>query len=466
MLEEGSCLDVIVLPLHASLAPEVQARVFQPAPPNCRRIIVATNVAETSLTVDGVVYVIDPGFVKQRNYNPSTGMDSLSVVRISRVQATQRAGRAGRTRPGKCYRLYPVSAYEEEFLPATVPEIQRSSLTGAVLHLKFLDLPNLDILHFDFIDPPLRESLEDALRQLFAIDAIGQDGKITALGKRIAELPLEPALGRTLLAAEELGCLPQALTVAAMLSSETIFMPGPRKGDDRKRSRDDDQQLPDGNKYGDHVQYLQIFELWKKNNFDIKWCRSNGLQIRSMLFAKDVRRQLALIMTRKSFEDDDRARKKISSARSLRKALCQGFACRLAQRMPKHNGYHTIGNKSQLVQLHPATSPLLVDEDGLYPEWVLYHELMASTRPFLRHVCVVEREWVVPILEKLQNINVRSLSGLSADDPHKDQETSLGGEKKVGSSKPVDQEARLVDVDAARARFLARKQSKTLKSSR
>lgn len=466
MLEEGSCLDVIILPLHASLAPEVQARVFQAAPPNCRRIIVATNVAETSLTVDGVVYVIDPGFVKQRNYNPTTGMDSLSVVRISRVQATQRAGRAGRTRPGKCYRLYPISAFEEEFLPATVPEIQRSSLTGAVLHLKFLDLPNLDILHFDFIDPPSRESLEDALRQLFAIDAIGEDGKITALGKRIAELPLEPALGRTLLAADELGCLPQALTVAAMLSSESIFMQGPRKGDDRKRPRED-QQLPDGNKYGDHVQYLQIYELWKKKDFDIKWCRSNGLNIRSMLFAKDVRRQLALITTRKHFEDDDRGTKKISSARSLRKALCQGFSCRLAQRMPKHNGYHTVGNKSQLVQLHPATSPLLVDEDGLYPEWVLYHELMASTRPFLRHVCVVEKDWVVPILKKLQNINVRSLSGLSADEPHKCLEADLGGDQqKADSLKAVSEEARLVDVDAARARFLARKQSKTVKPSR
>ncbi|XP_073395276.1 probable pre-mRNA-splicing factor ATP-dependent RNA helicase DEAH4 [Physcomitrium patens] len=462
MLEEGSCLDAIILPLHASLAPEVQARVFQPAPPNCRRIIVATNVAETSLTVDGVVYVIDPGFVKQRNYNPNTGMDSLSVVRISRVQATQRAGRAGRTRPGKCYRLYPMSAFEEEFLPATVPEIQRSSLTGAVLHLKFLDLPNVDILHFDFIDPPLRESLEDALRQLFAIDAIGPDGKITALGKRIAELPLEPALGRTLLAAEDLGCLSQALTVAAMLSAETIFMQGPKKGEDRKRSRED-QQLPNGNNYGDHVQYLQIYELWKKNNFDIKWCRSNNLNIRSMLFAKDVRRQLALITSRKKFEDDE-AMQKIKSARSLRKALCQGYACRLAQRMPKHNGYHTVGNKSQLVQLHPATSPLQVDEDGLYPEWILYHELMASSRAFLRHVCVVEKEWVVPILEKLQNINIRSLSGLSGHESQKEKISE--GEKKAIASNPIDQEARSVDVNAARARFLARKQSKSIKSSK
>ncbi|CAM6127162.1 unnamed protein product [Calypogeia fissa] len=165
VLEEGSCMDVIKLPLYGSLPPEKQARVVAPPPSNCRRIIVATNIAETSLTVDGIVYVIDPGLVKQRQYNPATGMDSLAVVAISRVQAIQRAGRAGRTRPGRRYRLYPESAYEHELLRVTVPEIQRLSLAGTVLHLKSLELPDIDILHFDFLDPPSKEALENALRQ-------------------------------------------------------------------------------------------------------------------------------------------------------------------------------------------------------------------------------------------------------------------------------------------------------------
>ncbi|KAG0487646.1 hypothetical protein HPP92_009741, partial [Vanilla planifolia] len=202
-----------------------QVRVFSPAPPNCRRIIVATNIAETSLTVDGVVYVIDAGYVKQRQYNPSTGMYSLDVVQISRVQADQRTGRAGRTRPGKCYRLYPQSVYKEEFLDATVPEILRSSLAGSVLYLKSLELSDIDILNFDFLDPPSRESLADALRQLFLIDAIDENGMITQVGRRMAELPLEPSLSRTLIEANELGCLSQALTVAAMLSAEVTLRP-------------------------------------------------------------------------------------------------------------------------------------------------------------------------------------------------------------------------------------------------
>ncbi|RYR17020.1 hypothetical protein Ahy_B03g061830 isoform A [Arachis hypogaea] len=265
-LEEGSCMDAIILPLHGSLPPELQAsklcsdsifliencayhwlelfsasckyynfymnqykvRVFSPPPPSCRRIIVATNIAETSLTVDGVVYVIDSGYVKQRQYNPSTGMYSLDIVQISKVQANQRAGRAGRTRPGKCYRLYPSQVYNDEFLDVTVPEIQRSSLAGSVLYLKSLDLPDIDILKFDFLDPPSSESLQDALKQLYLIDAIDENGAITSIGQKMAELPLEPSLSRTLMEANDYGCIPEALTVAAMLSAETTLLPGRR----------------------------------------------------------------------------------------------------------------------------------------------------------------------------------------------------------------------------------------------
>ncbi|GKV43458.1 hypothetical protein SLEP1_g50748 [Rubroshorea leprosula] len=223
-LEEGSCMDAIILPLHGSLPPELQVRVFSPPPPNCRRFIVATNIAETSLTVDGVVYVIDAGYVKQRQYNPATGMYSLDVVQISKVQANQRAGRAGRTRPGKCYRLYPSRVYNDEFIDVTVPEIQRSSLAGSVLYLKSLDLADIDILKFDFLDPPSSESLEDAIKQLYLIDAIDENGSITSIGQTMAELPLEPSLSRTLIEANEYGCLSQALTVAAMLSAETNLL--------------------------------------------------------------------------------------------------------------------------------------------------------------------------------------------------------------------------------------------------
>ncbi|KAL6566555.1 hypothetical protein OROGR_002170 [Orobanche gracilis] len=294
-LEEGSCVDAMILPLHGSLPPELQVRVFSPSPPNCRRFIVSTNIAETSLTVDGVVYVIDSGFVKQRQYNPSTGMYSLDVVQISKVQANQRAGRAGRTRPGKCYRLYPALVYKDDFLDATVPEIQRSSLVGSVLYLKSLDLPDIDILKFDFLDPPSYEALEDALKQLYLIDAIDDDGSITSLGRAMAELPLEPSLSRTLLEANECGCLSQALTVAAMLSAETNLLLGQSKSTEKKRKHTP-SNLPDGSGWGDHIQLLQIFELWHQISYNPEWCKENNLQVRGMMFVKDVRNQLCQIM--------------------------------------------------------------------------------------------------------------------------------------------------------------------------
>ncbi|KAI8526885.1 hypothetical protein RHMOL_Rhmol12G0033800 [Rhododendron molle] len=297
-LEEGSCMDAVILPLHGSLPPELQAslvRVFSPPPPNCRRFIVATNIAETSLTVDGVVYVIDSGYVKQRQYNPSTGMYSLDVVPISRVQADQRAGRAGRTRPGKCYRLYTSTVYHEDLMGATVPEIQRSSLAGTVLYLKSLDLPDIDILKFDFLDPPSTEALEDALKQLYLIDAIDENGSITSIGQTMAELPLEPSLSRTLIEANEYGCLSQALTVAAMLSAETSLLPGPSKSTDKKRKHEP-SDLPEGSGWGDHIQLLQIYELWDQTNYDVEWCKDNNLQVRGMKFVRDVRKQLSQIM--------------------------------------------------------------------------------------------------------------------------------------------------------------------------
>lgn len=461
-LEEGSCMDAIILPLHGSLPPELQVRVFSPPPPNCRRFIVATNIAETSLTVDGVVYVIDSGYVKQRQYNPSTGMYSLDVVQISRVQADQRAGRAGRTRPGKCYRLYPSLVYCEDFLDATVPEIQRSSLAGSVLYLKSLDLPDINILKFDFLDPPSSESLEDALKQLYLIDAIDESGSVTNIGKTMAELPLEPSLSRTLMAANEYGCLSEALTVAAMLSAETTLLPGQSRSTDKKRKHEP-SDLPDGSGWGDHVQLLQIYELWDQTDYDVEWCKDNNLQVRGMKFVKDVRKQLCQIMEKAAKGSLDVRTKRSwkqsgENYRKLRKSLCVGYANQLAERMIRHNGYRTLGFKSQLVQVHPS-SVLKSDEDGMLPNYVIYHELISTTRPFMRNVCAVEMSWAIPILKKLEKINISKLSGGSG----KPEEQIEGGkpslpEKVVKVAKPPDDsESR---IQAARDRFLARKTKK------
>ncbi|KHG14871.1 Dhx8 [Gossypium arboreum] len=453
-LEEGSCMDAIILPLHGSLPPEMQVRAFSPPPPNCRRFIVATNIAETSLTVDGVVYVIDSGYVKQRQYNPATGMYSLDVVQISKVQANQRAGRAGRTRPGKCYRLYPSRVYHDDFLDVTVPEIQRSSLAGSVLYLKSLDLPDIDILKFDFLDPPSTESLEDALKQLYLIDAIDENGSITSIGRTMAELPLEPSLSRTLIEANEYGCLSQALTVAAMLSAETNLLPGRSKNNEKKRKYPP-LELPDGSGFGDHIQLLQIYECWDENDYDIGWCKDYDLQM-------CIRQMSDMGIESDYWSSDVRVnqnQKRRQSYRNLRKALSIGFASQLAERMRHHNGFRTLGFKPQLVQVHPS-SVLKPDDDGLYPNYVVYHELIATSRPYMRNVCAVERQWVIPILEKLDKLDVRKLSGGGlghVEEITEGNKSDLLKKEAVIVTAPEEQESK---IQAARERFLARKGKK------
>ncbi|KAL2457832.1 RNA helicase family protein [Forsythia ovata] len=460
-LDEGSCMDAIILPLHGSLPPEMQVRVFSPPPPNCRRFIVATNIAETSLTVDGVVYVIDSGYVKQRQYNPSTGMYSLDVVQISKVQANQRAGRAGRTRPGRCYRLYPSMVYEDDFLDATIPEIQRSSLAGSVLYLKSLDLPDINILKFDFLDAPSSESLEDALKQLYLIDAINEDGSVTSLGRIMAELPLEPSLSRTLLEANDCGCLSQALTVAAMLSAETTLLSGRSKNTEKKR-KNPPSDLPDGSGWGDHIQLLQIYEIWHQTDYNINWCKDNNLQVRGMKFVKDVRKQLSQIMQKIAKGSLDvkasKRQKEGQDYRALRKALCSGYANQLAERMIRHNGYRTLGFKSQVVQVHPS-SVLKPDEDGMLPNYVVYHELIATSRPYMCNVCAVEVAWVGPILSKLDGLNVSKLSG-GTSQSHEQTQVENSNLPKEDSHAPQPSDDHNERILAARERFLARKAKK------
>ncbi|GJN28016.1 hypothetical protein PR202_gb16096 [Eleusine coracana subsp. coracana] len=444
-LEEGSCMDALVLPLHGSLPPELQA----------------SNYCIFDFAPCTLPFVIDCGYVKQRQYNPSSGMYSLDVVQISRVQADQRAGRAGRTRPGKCYRLYPISLYQKEFLEATIPEIQRSSLAGSVLYLRSLNLPDINILKFDFLDPPSRESLEDALRQLYLIDAIDENGQITDVGRMMAELPLEPSLSRTLIEANELGCLAQALTVAAVLSAEIALRATGRKDVEGKRKR---QELPDGSGWGDHVQLLQIFECWDQTGYDPKWCMDHDLQVRSMKFSKDVRKQLSQIIQKIAKGPTDvyakKGRKSEPDYRKLRRALCVGYGNQLAERMLHHNGYHTVGYRSQLVQVHPS-SVLESDEYGKYPMYVVYHELISTTRPYMRKICAVEQGWVEPILKKLEKLDINRLSGgLSAvkeSEPVELEDKQVPSPKKAVDLKQSEVESK---IQAARERYLARKGKK------
>ena len=162
----------------------MQAKIFEPTPRNARKVVLATNIAETSLTIDNIIYVIDCGLVKQTAYNPKRSIDSLIVTPISKASANQRTGRAGRVAPGKCFRLYTLESYEKELEESTIPEIQRSNIGNVILTLKSMGIN--DLVDFDFLDPPPHDMLVSGLEMLYALGALNDKGDLTKLGRKMA----------------------------------------------------------------------------------------------------------------------------------------------------------------------------------------------------------------------------------------------------------------------------------------
>ena len=215
--------DILALPIYAGLPSEEQMMVFEPSERGTRKVVVATNVAEASITIPGIGFVIDTGFVKIRAYNPKTGMETLTTTTISRASADQRAGRAGRIRNGKAYRLYTESAFLNDMPLTSVPEIQRSNLSAMVLQLKALGIEN--VLRFDFMTSPPAEMMSKALELLYSLGALDDHSRLTIpLGMRLAEFPLDPLLGKILLDSGKFGCSHEMLTIAAMVSVEVCVV--------------------------------------------------------------------------------------------------------------------------------------------------------------------------------------------------------------------------------------------------
>lgn len=230
-------------------------------------------------------------FVNKKHIIQKIGMDSLIVVPISQAQARQRAGRAGRTGPGKAYRLYTENAYKSEMLPTTIPEIQRTNLANTVLTLKALGIN--DLLGFDFMDPPPVQTLIAAMEQLYSLGALDEEGLLTRLGRKMAEFPLEPQLSKMLIQSVDFGCSEEILTIVAMLSVQNVFY-RPKE----KQAQADQKKSKFFQPEGDHLTLLTVYEAWKNNNFSNPWCFENFIQARSMRRAQDVRKQLLTIMDR------------------------------------------------------------------------------------------------------------------------------------------------------------------------
>ncbi|KAK9857173.1 hypothetical protein WJX84_001063 [Apatococcus fuscideae] len=343
--------ELVILPVYSSLPSEMQTRIFDPSPPGTRKCVIATNIAEASLTIDGIYYVVDPGFAKQKVYNPKIGMDSLVVSPISQASAKQRAGRAGRTGPGKAYRLYTEPAYKNEMLELSVPEIQRTNLGMTVLTMKAMGIN--DLLGFDFMDPPPPATLVAALEQLYNLDPDHRG---------------HAECTEHLLQAQE------------------------------KQAQADQKKAKFFQPEGDHLTLLAVYEAWKTSKFSNPWCYENFIQARSLRRAQDVRKQLLAIMDRYKLD-------LVSAGRNfnkIRQAIASGFFFHAARKDPQE-GYKTVVEQTP-VFIHPSSALF-----QRQPDWVVYHELVLTSKEYMREVCAIDPKWLVELAPRF----------FKAADPHK-----------------------------------------------
>ncbi|RUS34216.1 putative Pre-mRNA splicing factor [Jimgerdemannia flammicorona] len=415
---------LLPLPLYAGLPTAEQTLVFQPPPPRTRKIIVATNIAEASVTIDGVVHVIDAGFVRLRAYNPRTGLESLTTVPVSKAAARQRAGRAGRTRPGKAYRLYTEEAYRR-LREQNVPEIQRSNLVTVVLQLKALGIEN--VARFEFLSGPpaelmvraleVRQNDEDCLvaggvwwgdgtlnvctgfltfplggggiprihKLLYSLGALDDYGRLTMpLGIQLAEFPVDPMLGKILLDSHKFNCGEEMLTIAAMLSVQNPFI--------HPYSTPVLQVQSEHRKFhaleGDHLTLLNVYTAFvTRGAKSARWCRDRFLDFKALSRAMAIRAQLARYLARFDVP--------VESSRdsvAIRKCLVGGYFAQAASADEGPEGVWRSVRDGVVLNIHPSS--VLFNRR---PKWVIFHEVVETTKPFMRDLTVIEPEWLAEL---------------------------------------------------------------------
>lgn len=424
-----------VLPLYAAMPYEKQLLVFDRAPAGVRKIILATNIAETSITIEGIKYVVDSGMVKSKSFNPNTNMESLQETVISRAQATQRTGRAGRMSAGKCYRLFTEEAHES-LLAETIPEIKRCSLNSVVLQMKAMGIQ--DPLSFEFMDMPPPDAIVKAQEVLVLLGALDKGTlAITPLGRRLSDFPIEPQAAKTLLAAQALGVTKDAIIVIAMLSTENIFATsGNADGADKCRAQF-------AKAVGDHITLLHVYNAYRgqPSNNRKTWCESNSINYRQIQKAEDVVTQLTALVGMKPLtdeimrgmgaiggtsttaasppvdtgdSDEDESHKaamrettkkfkneNFTDHERLRRAFCSGYFLNTAFFDPKLQNYRTLSNQ-QPVHLHPGSVIFFMTKHR--PPLVLFNSVVQTSRRYMKDVVVIRDQWLIEAAPDLYRV--------------------------------------------------------------
>jgi ATP-dependent helicase HrpA len=368
----------VLLPLHGRLPQADQQRVFQPMPE--RRIVLATNVAETSLTIPGIVYVVDTGLARLNRYDTRTGVTRLKVETISKASADQRKGRAGRIEAGVCVRLCEKEE-DETRVPYTDPEILRVGLAGVILRMLALGLGRID--HFPLLDPPPKRAVEEGYRVLEELGALDEDGALTDIGRKLADLPLDPRIGRMILAGDAEGSLREVLILAAALGIQD-----PRERPLALQNKADEAHRRFLDEGSDFAALLKIWGFWEQQkkltaNQAKRACRDVFLSWIRMREWEDVHRDLSRIAR----EMGHRPNETPASGEAIHRALLPGLLSRIGVWLPEPRCY--LGARQLRFWLHPSS--------GLQkkpPAWVVAAELVETSKLYARNAARIDPVWL------------------------------------------------------------------------
>ena len=372
--------DVEVLPLYGSMSPEDQDKIFKKGGP--RKVIVSTNIAETSVTIPGIRHVVDSGLIKQKEFDPQTGIESLVTRFHAKSGCKQRMGRAGRLASGECWQLYSKDEYEQrqEF---QTPEIQRSDLAHVVLMMKDMNIE--DVRSFEFIDPPQRESLEQAIKELKTLGALDEDENITEIGEIMADLPLEPKIARMVIEADKHNCVETVCTIAAFLGNRSVFVRP--KGKEREADQAHERFKV---KESDFLTLLKVWKEYEANRQNYNWARENFLQGKVLDEVKNIRFQLFKALRRNGI----RATKN-EDPETIGKSIASGLIGNLMSYNSRHS-YRRVQDNQTGIYIHPGSTTFGSDSKFFVPA-----EIMVTSKTFARTCQEVKPEWLPEIAPHL-----------------------------------------------------------------
>lgn len=358
-----------------------------------RKIILSTNICETSITIDNIVYVIDSGLCKQKIYNPNSGIESLVTLPCSKASVNQRTGRAGRKRDGKCFRLFTKKSFID-LSDNSIPEIQRCEISSMILLLKSLGMD--DIINFDFLDPPSPIVIIKGLELLYSLGALNDEGNLTRTGRKMAEFPTDVKSSKMILsAAEKYNCVDEILNVASMLThANNIFYV--QKGKEKEAENIKKMFIIEGG--GDFLLFLNIYKQCEENNFSTSFCYDHFLQYHTLIKVKDVKTQLLSICEKIDIPITTCGIENHESINNIKKSIVSAFFTNAA--LPVNKTELKIIKLNQVVSIYPNSvlfkKNIMEENENVC---IIFYEVIKLNKSYIRHNIPVNKNLLFQIAD-------------------------------------------------------------------